>query len=223
MKWLLSTVMMMALLVPVAAWAETGGEGENRAEPVELTREVTNELLARIEAEREQLDGDEEALRELVDELLLPHVDVVFIARVVLARHWRGASEEQRREFIRAFRDALIRSYASALLAYDNQEIRFLPLRDDPAEGDVRVRMEFVPHEGEPVPVVFRMHQRGSEQWRVYDVVVENISLVTNFRGAFDSEIRRNGLDALISKLNSDDPDSDLVDPMQDADADDAG
>ncbi len=214
MKWLLLAIVTVALLLPVTGAAESEDRAQQE-DPVELTREVTDQLLQRIKEDRDRLDGNEAALRELVDELLLPHVDVVFIARVVLARHWRTASEEQRREFISAFRDALIRSYASALLAYDNQEIRFLALRDDPAEGDVRVRMEFVPHEGEPLPVVFRMHQRGSAQWRVYDVVVENISLVTNFRGAFDSEIRRNGLDSLISKLKSDDPDSELVDPLR--------
>lgn len=220
-KRVLAVVMSLVLLMPLAGLAGETDNGAEHTDPVELTRDVTDRLLARIEADRERLDGNEAALRELVDELLLPHVDVVFIARVVLARHWRTASEEQRRDFISAFRDALIRSYASALLAYDNQEIRFPPMRDDPAEGDVRVRMEFVPHDGEPLPVVFRMHQRGSEQWRVYDVVVENISLVTNFRGAFDSEIRRNGLDALISKLQSDDPDSELVDPLGEGDSTD--
>ncbi len=200
-------------LVLVMAWSAVATAGPPA--PDKLAKQVTDELLERIKNEREQLKDNDEALRELVNDLLMPHVDTVYVARVVLGRHWRSADEEQRRRFIAAFRDSLIRSYAAGLLAYDDQEIRFLPLRDDPAEGDVRVRMEFVPREAPVLPVTFRMHQRGSEDWRVYDVVVENISLVTNFRGAFDSEIRRNGLDELIAKLESPEAARELVDQVQ--------
>ncbi len=169
-------------------------------DPRQLVITVTDSVLAKLRAQRPQLEREPERVFTLIEQDVLPHFDFVRISAWTLGKHWRHATREQKLRFVRAFRTILVRTYGVALLEYTNQKIRYLPLRGDPAAGDVTVRTEILHAGRTPTAINYRLHRRNG-QWKVYDVTVDGVSLVANFRTAFAAEIRNNGLDALIARL----------------------
>jgi phospholipid transport system substrate-binding protein len=147
------------------------------------------------------LRGNTPELYRLVEEILVPHVDLVLLARFVLGKHWRGASAEQRRHFTYAFKDMLIRFYATSMLEYLDYQVRFFPVTLQPGDKLTVVRSEFYRGSQQPIAVNYRVALRDG-QWKVFDVTIDNISVVTNYRGSFDSLIREEGLDALLAKMD---------------------
>jgi phospholipid transport system substrate-binding protein len=170
------------------------------SDPQQLVRTTTDNMLAALKQHRAELDREPHRIYDLVKEIVLPHFDFVRMAQWTLGRHWPGASSEQKLRFVRAFRELTVRTYAVALLEYTDQEIRYLPLRDDPAGGDVTVRTEVQQRGRAPIAINYSLWQRDG-QWKVYDVSVEGISLIANYRTAFATEVRQTGLDALIERL----------------------
>jgi phospholipid transport system substrate-binding protein len=185
-------VLLLCLCLPLSGQAAMG--------PQELVQQTTEQTLSRLQSERAALQQNPDGIYDLIKEVISPHFDFVRISAWVLAKHWRTASKEQKLRFVRAFRTLLIRTYGVALLEYTDQEIRYLPLRDDPAKGDVTVRSEVIQSSGETVSLNFRLYQRN-QAWKVYDVSVDGISLVTNFRTSFATEIKQSSLDGLIQRL----------------------
>ena len=169
-------------------------------DPRKLVMDVTNAVLARLRAQRPLLEKEPERIFDLIEHDVLPHFDFVRISAWVLGKYWRRATREQKLRFVRAFRTILVRTYGSALLAYTNQQIRFLPLRGDPASGDVTVRTEVINPGSTPTAINYRLHRRNGT-WKVYDVTVDGVSLVANYRTSFAAEIRDKGLEALIARL----------------------
>lgn len=185
--------LLLGLCLPVTLQAVGPG-------PQELVQQTTEQTLSRLQSERLALQQNPDGVYELVKEIITPHFDFIRISAWVLGKHWRTASKEQKLRFVRAFRTLMVRTYGVALLDYSDQKIRYLPLRDDPANGDVIVRSEIIQTNGEVVALNFRLYQRN-EAWKVYDISVDGISLVTNFRTSFASEIKQAGLDSLIQRL----------------------
>ena len=124
------------------------------------------------------------------------------MSKWVLAKHWRTADKKQKLAFIRAFRTLMVRTYATALLDYTEQEIRYVPLRDDIGSGDVTVRTEVHQKTGQPIGIKYGLHLR-KKGWKVYDISVDGISLVANYRTSFNTEIKQKGLDGLIARLET--------------------
>lgn len=186
--WLL----LLCLCLPLAGQAAIG--------PQELVQQTTAQTLSRLQSEQAALQKNPDGIYDLVKEIISPHFDFIRISAWVLGKHWRTASKEQKLRFVRAFRTLLIRTYGVALLDYTDQEIRYLPLRDDPTNGDVTVRSEVIQPNGGAVSLNFRLYKRN-EAWKVYDISVDGISLVTNFRTSFATEIKQAGLDSLIQRL----------------------
>ncbi|MDH3948800.1 MAG: ABC transporter substrate-binding protein [Gammaproteobacteria bacterium] len=186
--WLL----LLCLCLPLAVQAAIG--------PQELVQQTTEQTLSRLRSERVALQQNPDGIYDLVKEVITPHFDFVRISAWVLGKHWRTASKEQKLRFVRAFRTLLVRTYGVALLDYTEQEVRYLPLRDDPANGDVIVRSEVIQPNGDAVSLNYRLYQRN-EMWKVYDISVDGISLVTNFRTSFATEIKQSSLDGLIQRL----------------------
>lgn len=186
--WLL----LLCLCLPLAGQAAIG--------PQELVQQTTAQTLSRLQSEQAALQQNPDGIYDLVKEIISPHFDFIRISAWVLGKHWRTASKEQKLRFVRAFRTLLIRTYGVALRDYTDQEIRYLPLRDDPAKGDVTVRSEVIQPNGGAVALNFRLYKRN-EVWKVYDISVDGISLVTNFRTSFATEIKQAGLDSLIQRL----------------------
>jgi phospholipid transport system substrate-binding protein len=137
----------------------------------------------------------------VVEEYILPHFDFERMSQLVLGKNWRNANPEERQQFVEEFRLLLVRTYATAMLKYSDQKISYLPDRGKPGEGDVVVQTEIEQPGGPPIPIDYSLHRKG-DAWKVYDVKIDNVSLVVNYRGTFAGEIRNGGsVGALISKL----------------------
>jgi phospholipid transport system substrate-binding protein len=179
---------------PTAAQAALG--------PQELMQKVAQDLLDELNANREALKKDPAGLRSLVDRHLLPHFDTEYAARLVLGPHWRTATPEQRKRFVEAFYQSLMANYGDALLEFTSDRMTILPYKGDPAATTATVRTEVKRSNGTPVPVNYSL-RKTPQGWKAWDVTIEGISYVKNFRTDFGSEINQKGLDAVIQRLES--------------------
>jgi phospholipid transport system substrate-binding protein len=168
--------------------------------PLDLVRETSEEVLSKLRADKEKLQKDPALLYGLIQDYVLPHFDFQRMSRLVLGKYWRQASPDQRERFTDQFRTLLVRTYGTALLQYTDQTVKYLPLRAPPDATDVTVDTEVVQPSGPPIPVQYSLVLEG-EEWKVYDVTIDGVSLVINYRGSFGDQIRKQGLDALIQKL----------------------
>lgn len=190
-----------SLLVPAAlvaaAWAAESVPGPA---PQELIETAARKLLEALDADRERARKDPAYVRKLVDEILLPHFDTDYSARLVLGKHWRTATPEQRQRFIDAFYQSLLRNYGSALAEFTADRMKILPFRGDPSKDQAVVRTEVKRSNGQRVPVNYTLHATP-EGWKAWDVTIEGISYVRNFRNDVGAEIDQTGLPALIARL----------------------
>lgn len=183
-----------------AAWSLSAAG--NPTPPDELARDTVEALLNEIDGRRDELRQDSEKLDAVIERVLVPLIDVEYMSRLVLSRHWRAADEEQRERFQKAFKNMLIRTYGNALLEFQRENIEFLPLRAEEGAEDVTFHAVVHTESGESIPVDFNLHLVDGE-WRIYNGSVGNLTFVTNYRGQFNQEIRRSDLATLIDKLES--------------------
>jgi phospholipid transport system substrate-binding protein len=171
--------------------------------PDEVVKSTTERLQKEIAKREAEFRADPTKLYAFVDDVIVPKFDTKYIAQLILARHWRSASADQRARFQAAFKDMLVHSYANALVEYHTSvKAEWQPLRMAPDATDVTVNSRLVREGKPPVPIGFAMRLKDGE-WKVYDIVIENLSLVTSFRSQINSEIKRTSLDALIERLES--------------------
>lgn len=180
----------------VAPW----GLADALLPPQQLIKQTSDQIQAELRKIDYKVDYAKAV--EIVDRYIEPHVDVDRFSTLVLGKHWRTATPAQRERFKKEFKTMLIRTYATAYGEYAEWEIRFKPIRNwSPEVTKVTVQTEFVQAGKQPVPVAFRMIRKG-DAWKVYDVLVEGVDLVKNYRTTFDQEITQTGsLDALIERL----------------------
>src|SRR5690606_15665865 len=153
-----------------------------------------------LDANREEYRKNPSKVRELVDKNMLPHFDTRYAAQLVLAKHWRTATPEQRERFIEAFYQTLLQNYGEALLEFTPDRLKILPFQGDPNANVVTVRSEVRRDNGTRVPVNYSL-RKTPEGWKAYDVQIEGISYVKSFRTDFAAEIEQKGLDAVIERL----------------------
>ena len=184
-------VLLFALVVQAA---DTPG-----AAPDALVKATVDEVLSAIKQTR-----DKRALHELAEKKVLPHFDFQAMTRLAVGRSWRDASPAQQKAMENAFRSLLVSTYTTALSqsAGSNQTVEVKPAQVKADETDVTVKTLVKEPGRQPIAIDYRMSKTPSG-WKVYDVVVENLSLVTNYRGSFNSEISRSGIDGLIRTLES--------------------
>lgn len=168
--------------------------------PDVLVKNTANDVLEIVRKDKDIQSGDMRKISALAEEKILPHFDFERMSRMVLGKNWSRASKEQQQQFISEFRSLLIRTYASALAKYRNQTIEYKPMRAQPGDTDVTVRTQIVQPGGQPLPIDYSLVKRD-DGWKVYDVVIEGVSLVTNYRGQFATEVRQSGMDGLIQRL----------------------
>ena len=199
---ILSLLALLALSLNGAVLAEEG--------PLDILQKASDEMFNELNANRAKLANNPAEVQKVIEQILLPHIDIITSAKWVLGKHWRTASKEQKLNFTRQFRDLLLRFYSTALAEYledkkgeklDSKMIQFKPLRAAATDEDVTVRSDVVPAKGEPIPVNYHMH-KTAKGWKVYDVSVEGISVITTYRTSFGTEISANGLDGLIASLS---------------------
>jgi phospholipid transport system substrate-binding protein len=170
--------------------------------PQQLVEQVSKDLLKAIDADRAALASDPAKLRAVVDKVLLPTFDAEYSARLVLGKYWRTATPDQRTRFINGFVDSMMRQYGTALLQFTANRMSMLPFRGDPAGTSATVRTEIKRDDGTPVPVNYSL-RATPEGWKAWDVTIEGVSYVKNFRTDFASEIEAKGLDAVIQRLEA--------------------
>lgn len=195
MRQALKVALVILILTP------TAGNSEIRS-PDKLVSETTAQIVDLLKANRDAYAEDHEKLYAMVHQHIAPLFDFKVITKLVLARHYKKASAEQRVQFADGFRDRLIRTYATALLKYQDEEFVFHPLSAKPEDRRVIIKTEFKRRDGGPnVSVNFRFF-KGKNDWKAYDVSIEGVSMVTNYRSVYASQIKREGLDAVIEKLS---------------------
>lgn len=190
---------LLALAVGLAGDARAA-EGPDPEQAQALVEDVTGRMLEVLREEARDGEVDVERMRSKVREEILPHLDFVTMTKLAVGSQWRNASTEQKRTLVTEFRELLLRTYTHALDQYDNQELVFLPLRPSPYDDRVTVRSKVIRTDGPEIPVHYSLRYRDGE-WKVYDIVVDGISLVTTYRSNFASRIQSEGIDGLIASL----------------------
>ena len=192
-------LMMLALLASAAI--ATAQVVDDKG-PNELIESVAQSILDELDARRDELQQEPSRIRELVDEYMVPYFDTEYAARLVLARHWRDATPEQRKRFVDAFYQSMLQNYGEALLEFTPDRLKILPFRGDLEAKNATVRTEVVRDNGTRVPVNYTL-RRTPEGWKAWDVTIEGISYIKSFRTDYGSEIDQKGLEAVIERLES--------------------
>lgn len=185
---------LLALLVLAAGTAVADDS------PNSVIEESVKLLAEQMSGRQQELAENRDALYEIIDGILLPRFDRRFAAQLVLAKHWRTASEEQQTRFIEAFYQALLRKYSDGILEFDPNMITVLPFRGDASEKRSKVRSTVQLDDGSTVAVDYELVKRKAG-WLVFNVIIEGVSYVRNFRAELDSEIRASSLEAVIERL----------------------
>ncbi|MFN7085342.1 MAG: phospholipid-binding protein MlaC [Burkholderiales bacterium] len=191
---------LLFVLVLAACVAAVPARAAEMMAPDVLARSVTDEVLAVIRADKDVQSGNQKRVLELVEAKVLPHFDFARMAQLAMGRNWRQASIEQQKALTGEFRTLLVRTYTAAFTHYRNQTVEYRPLRLVPDETEVTVRSLVRQPDGQPVAVDYSM-EKTERGWKVYNVKIEGISLVENYRNTFNSEVQKNGVDGLIRSL----------------------
>lgn len=169
-------------------------------EPQQVIKSTSERLKQVLEEDRQRLLDDPAYVYRMADEIFLPHVDMYRVSSLVLGRNWRKASADQKAAFSREFKRLLVRTYATAMRELGDFEIRFQPGRTQSDQRRALVKTEVLRPGAPPVAVDYQMHH-SKGRWLAYDVKIEGISLVTNYRSSFGRLIRQKGIDGLIQEL----------------------
>ena len=170
--------------------------------PDKFLQEKAQRVMAELKRDGGAIRNDIDKLYDLVEREILPSVDFTAMSKLILGKHWKKATPEQRKAFIRAFRNLLVNTYTKSLKQYANQEIRFFPERTKIKGKYATVYSEFVPGNGQRnVPVIYKLRKDKNGNWKAYNLEIEGLSVVKNFRTDFNAEIKAKGLDALIARL----------------------
>jgi phospholipid transport system substrate-binding protein len=194
MKWLFA--MMIGVVLSLSAQADEA------VTPDVLVKTVTNEVLDIVRKDRDIQSGNSKKAIELVQEKVLPHFDFARMTALAVARDWRQATPAQQKTLTDEFRTLLVRTYSKALTEYKNQKIDFRPFKMNPSDTDVKVRTQVIQSGAKPIGIDYYL-EKLDQGWKVYDIEVAGVSLVTTYRGEFATEVRNGGIDGLIKALQA--------------------
>ncbi|MGB5211705.1 MAG: ABC transporter substrate-binding protein [Gammaproteobacteria bacterium] len=187
-------LLVWMLMLPASAQASIG--------PDQVIREASNEVLAAVNDRREELRANPDQLYQIVDNILLPRFDRRYTGGLVMGKYWRKANDEQRDRFILALYRSLVKTYANGILDYRGDELTVLPVDGDLESGKVVVQTRVTLDTGVETPVDYRMRLTDGS-WKAYDVIIEGISYVANYRKQYASEFRAKGIDGVITELEA--------------------
>ena len=196
------SALIFAAALPLLALTARAADDAGQLGPQELVTKVAQDTLRDLDAHRSEYKQNPKRVRELVDKNMLPHFDTAYSAQLVLAKYWRTATPEQRKRFVEAFYQSLLQNYGDALLEFTADRMKILPYKGDPNATSATVRTEVKRSNGTPVPVNYSL-RKTPQGWKAWDVTIEGISYVKNFRTDFGSEINEKGLDAVIQRLET--------------------
>lgn len=183
---------LIAALVPALATAlET---------PDALVKRTTDEILTIIKTDKELASGNQAKVVELAEQKVLPHFDFERMTRLAVGRNWAQASDAQKQALVKEFRTLLVRTYSSSLSQYRNQTIDVKPTKIGAADKEAVVKTAVIQQGGPQIPIDYAM-EKADTGWKVYDVIIDGASLVTTYRGTFNDQIQKAGIDGLVKTL----------------------
>ena len=200
-----AAVLTVVIFQPVLAEASV----ESIESPVDLLERTSNQVIKILHDDHELLKNDPDRIYKIIDEYILPHLDNVTMAKLALGKNWRKATKEQKLAFVGEFQNLLVRTYSKSLVEFKDQEIKYFPVKLAADTNKISVKAEVIQPGGPSIPMAYRMRIKNNV-WKVYDIKIDGISLVTSYRGTFTQEIRKSGMEGLLkymrdknSKLNA--------------------
>jgi len=198
---------MLKKLIFLSALAATFGIGlasqtaMAQEAPDAMVRKNTNEILAAIKADKGLAAGDQKKIEALANEKVLPYFNFVRMTQLAVGRNWKDANEAQKKSLIDEFRTLLVRTYSTSLTQFRDQTIEVKPTKITAADTEVVVKTQINQPGGQAIPIDYSM-EKSSGEWKVYDVLIDGVSLVTNYRSSFNTEIQKSGIDGLIKSMS---------------------
>ena len=193
-------LLLIALIISTSVLADLA--------PDELVRKTADDVINELKKDKDIKVGDRAKIYKLAEEKILPNFDFKRICRLVLGKNWRSMTVDQRNVFQVEFRGLLLRTYAIALSKFRDQTIEFKPLRMKSSDKIVLVKTEITQSGGQPIDVNYAL-SNSTGKWLVFDIVIEGVSLVTNYRSQFASQVKKNGIEDLLKKLSEKNNESD--------------
>ena len=186
--------LVMLLVSPLLFAAES--------DPDELIKKTTNEVLTVIKQDKEIQAGSKKKIKEVIEVKVLPHFDFTRMTRLALGRFWKQATPEQQASLVSEFKTLLVRTYSTSLISYRDQQINYKPLKMQPTDTEVVVRTLIMQPGAQAIPLDYSMVKTPTG-WKAYDISVDGVSLVVNYRSSFAQEIQQGGVDRLIKTLQA--------------------
>ena len=168
--------------------------------PDVLAKNTTNEVLRIVRQDKDLKNGNTRKILALVEEKILPNFDFRKMTQLAVVKNWGKASQEQQQELVEQFRTLLVRTYSASLTSVSDYKIEFTPLKIAPGDDDVTVNTVVSKPGAPPIPIDYRMEKQDNG-WKVFDVMVDNVSMVTVYRNSFNSEVRKGGIEGLVASL----------------------
>lgn len=169
--------------------------------PDVLVKTITDDVVATLKKDKDIQAGDTKKAADLIETKIVPHFDFTRMARIAMARNWRSATPEQQKDLATEFKTLLVRTYSAALVNYREHQIDYKPLRAKPEDSEVTVKSDVKPSGStQPVTIDYEL-EKTDNGWKIYDVKVDGVSLVTTYRDTFATEVRERGIDGLIKSL----------------------
>ena len=191
---------MKTLLSLVLFLFASAGFAQHDLTPDQLVQKVTEDVLATIKSDKQLAAGDKQRALKLAEEKVLPHIDFEEATRLAVGRAWAQATPEQKQKLVDEFRRMLVRTYSNAIESYQGQTLKVLPARGKPQDNEATVRTQFIRAGGQPLPIEFQA-RKTDKGWKIYDIVVEGVSLVLTYRSEFDQVVKQEGMEGLIKRL----------------------
>lgn len=201
----LAAFSMLASAVLTLSWSSSvlavdAAATQQLESPVVLLERTSGEVIDILRKDHDLLQQEPERVYKIIDDYILPHLDDVTMAKLALGKNWRKASKKQKLAFVDEFRNLLIRTYSKSLVEFKDQTIKYFPVKLAADTYKTSVRAEVIQPGGPSIPMAYRMRIKNNA-WKVYDIKIDGISLVTSYRGTFTQEVRKSGIDGLISYL----------------------
>ena len=172
--------------------------------PDVFLKESVEEVSEFIAANKPQLEKDDKFLREKMNELVIPKFDIVLMSKIVLGKNtWTSINSNQKDRFVEAFTGLMVRTYMKSLTVFDGEKIKFLPYAPGKRPDIAKVKSLYVMGDGD-LPVNYRLKKNDNGDWRVFDIIIDGISLIKNYRTDFKNHVKNKGIESLIQKLNED-------------------
>ena len=203
MSRFLRLIAVAATVAVISAFAARPALAQSAQEPQQVVQSIVDQLGTALDGHREELRQHPEQLIKVIDRILLPHFDIDYASLLVLGKHAREASPAQRARFSRAFYNSITHRYAEGLLNYTKGKVKIMPFEGDLNARRSVVRTQVLLDDGKSLSVDYVFRKTSGGDWKAYDVVIEGISYVTNYRNQVDAEIQKEGIEGLIHRLET--------------------